>query len=112
MVTGLYLISQEKFGSRLQFLAGMELRIRTPPPDGAEEEMYQKMRLSIMRAKARQPYVYITLLVSGSATVSYAVNTMNTNLVFMGIACMLMGFCLLAQTIEIPADVSTDDSKV
>ena len=74
--------------------------------------MYQQMRLRIMRAKARQPYVYITLLVSGSATVTYAVHTMDINLVFMGIACMLMGFCLIAQTIEIPTQVSLDDSNV
>lgn len=90
----------------------MDLYIRTPPPDGVEDEMYRQMRLGVARAKARQPYVYITLLVSGGATITYAFDTMNTELVWVGLACMLLGFCLLAQTIEIPTKVSLDDSSV
>ena len=85
----------------------MDLRIRTPE---IEDEMFRTMRLGFVRVKARRPYVYITLLISGSVTVTYAFDTMNTTLLGIGFACMLLGFCLLNQMIEIPVKNSGDSN--
>ena len=82
----------------------MDLRIRTPPPDDDPYEQ-RKFRLAMIRAKAHQPCVYGTLL-----TLGFVGCYMDQPVVGCGL--MLLAFCILSHSIDLPNPSAPDDSAV